>query len=475
MEIVIKMIPTQDGGQNKNMGLSDLGKQVDDIFQKGMNSKELDTFRTGIDDLIKDVRTWTVDNVSQYTPKDWEKQNKTGSGQPSQSARSSSYGSGTYQRVQDKGRQYAERVRQGRGQAVQQVRNEVQARRASYNAGAVSTRSSLPRAGAVNMAPTVARRAGNVSGVLLTVFGSIGTAGFGIPYWILLMMDMAGEVPFTVSMVNAMMFFPLTLASVIMLWGGIKKLKFNGRFNRYLQTFGGKAYCSIRDLAIAVGKKESLVLKDIRKAVRKGLLRQAHLDDKKTCLILTDEMYKTYMDTQLNAKKLELEEKHQSQKEEEAASQKKQLSAEEAAVQSVIEEGGRYIKQIKEANDAIASPEVSEKLYRLETIITKIFGHIQKNPGALPETRKFIEYYMPTTLKLVNAYREFDAQPIQGDNIIKSKKEIESTLDTINEAFVNLFDSLFEDVAMDISTDISVLQTMLAQEGLTGRDFDKEK
>lgn len=93
----------------------------------------------------------------------------------------------------------------------------------------------------------------------------------------------------------------------------------------------------------------------------------------------------------------------------------------------------------------------------------------------MPETRKFIEYYMPTTLKLVNAYKEFDAQPIQGDNIIKSKKEIESTLDTINEAFVNLFDSLFEDVAMDISTDISVLQTMLAQEGLTGRDFDKEK
>lgn len=472
------MIPTQDGGQDINMGLSDLGKQVDDILQKGMNSKELDTFRSGIDDLIKDVRTWTVDNVSQYTPKDWEKKNSAGTGQSAQT-RSASYGSGTYQRVQDRGREYAQRVRQGRshqGQAAQQVRNEVQARRASYRSGTVATRgSSLPRAGAVNMAPTVARRASNVSGVLFTVFGSIGTAGFGIPFWILLMMDMAGALPFTASMVNVMMFFPFTVVSAAMLWGGIRKLKFNGRFNRYLQAFGGKAYCSIRDLAIAVGKKEGLVLKDIRKAARRGLLRQAHLDDKKTCLILTDEMYKTYTETQLNAKKLELEEKHQIQKEEEAASQKKQLSAEEAAVQSVIEEGGKYIRQLKEANDAIESPEVSEKLNRLETIITKIFGHIQKNPGALPETRKFIEYYMPTTLKLVNAYREFDAQPIQGENILKSKKEIESTLDTINEAFVNLFDSLFEDVAMDISTDISVLQTMLAQEGLTGRDFDKEK
>lgn len=467
------MKPTQDGGQDINMGLSDLGKQVDDIFQKGMNSKELDTFRSGIDDLIKDVRTWTVDNVSQYTPKDWEKKN--GPGQQSQTTKTASYGAGTYQRVQDRGRQYAQRVRQERGQAVQQMKNEVQARRASYHSGVVTRNNSLPRAGAVNMAPTVARRASNVSGVLFTVFGSIGTAGFGIPFWILLMMDMAGALPFTASMVNIMMFFPFTLASALMLWGGVRKLKFNGRFNRYLMAFGGKAYCSIRDMAIAVGKNESLVIKDIRKAVRKGLLRQAHLDDKKTCLILTDEMYKTYTETQLNAKKLELEEKQQIQKEEEAASNRKQLSAEEAAVQSVIEEGGRYIRQIKEANDAIASPEVSEQLNRLETIITKIFGHIQKNPQALPETRKFIEYYMPTTLKLVNAYKEFDAQPIQGENIIKSKKEIESTLDTINEAFVNLFDSLFEDVAMDISTDISVLQTMLAQEGLTGRDFDKEK
>ena len=71
------------------------------------------------------------------------------------------------------------------------------------------------------------------------------------------------------------------------------------------------------------------------------------------------------------------------------------------------------------------------------------------------------------SLKLVGAYRDFDAQPVQGENIISAKKEIEDTLDTINLAFENLLDGLFEDVAMDISTDISVLETMLAQEGLT--------
>ena len=83
-----------------------------------------------------------------------------------------------------------------------------------------------------------------------------------------------------------------------------------------------------------------------------------------------------------------------------------------------------------------------------------------------------MEYYLPITLKLVNAYKEFDAQPIQGENISKSKKEIEDTLDTINTAFEKLLDSLYEDEAMEVSSDISVLNTLFAQEGLTKKDFE---
>ena len=78
-----------------------------------------------------------------------------------------------------------------------------------------------------------------------------------------------------------------------------------------------------------------------------------------------------------------------------------------------------------------------------------------------------MSYYLPTTLKLLQAYQEFDAQPIQGENIKSAKTEISDTLDTITVAFKNLLDSLFEHEAMDISTDISALETMLAQEGLT--------
>ena len=96
----------------------------------------------------------------------------------------------------------------------------------------------------------------------------------------------------------------------------------------------------------------------------------------------------------------------------------------------------------------------------------------------MEELRRFMKYYLPTTVKLLAAYEELDRQEIQGSNILKSKKEIEDTLDTINKAFENLLDSFFEDTAVDISSDISVMQTLMAQEGLLGgslKDRVKEK
>ena len=85
-----------------------------------------------------------------------------------------------------------------------------------------------------------------------------------------------------------------------------------------------------------------------------------------------------------------------------------------------------------------------------------------------------MEYYLPTTMKLIYKYREFDMQPVQGENIRKGKQEIENTLDNINASFERLFDQLFQEEMLDVSTDISVLSTMLAQAGLSGSDFEKK-
>ena len=97
----------------------------------------------------------------------------------------------------------------------------------------------------------------------------------------------------------------------------------------------------------------------------------------------------------------------------------------------------------------------------------RIFDRVEQNPESVSDIRKLMEYYLPTTIKLLEAYEELDSQPVQGENIISSKQEIEKTLDTLNTAFEKLLDHLFQDTAWDLSSDISVLQTMLAQEGLT--------
>ena len=143
-------------------------------------------------------------------------------------------------------------------------------------------------------------------------------------------------------------------------------------------------------------------------------------------------------------------------------------------MRAAIEEGEAYVRRIRESNYAIPGEEISAKISRMETIVQRIFERIEQHPENLPDIRRLMDYYLPTTMKLLGAYEELDRQPIQGENIVSSKKEIEDSLDTLNLAFENLLDGLFKDTAWDVSTDISVLHTMLKQEGLTGNeDFKK--
>ena len=134
----------------------------------------------------------------------------------------------------------------------------------------------------------------------------------------------------------------------------------------------------------------------------------------------------------------------------------------------------RFMK-IHASNDAIPGEEISAKIARMEQIVEQIFQRAEEHPEIIPDLKKMMDYYLPMTVKLLDAYEEMDRQPIQGETIRSSKKEIEDTLDTLNEAFAKLLDSVFQDTAWDVSSDISVLHTMLAQEGLTGNDFSKKQ
>ena len=142
-------------------------------------------------------------------------------------------------------------------------------------------------------------------------------------------------------------------------------------------------------------------------------------------------------------------------------------------LKSIIEMGRKYIEQIKTVRNDLYKDEIALKLDKLQNIASQILNYVEKNPKKLQEVNKFINHYLPITIKLVHSYKELNNQTVQGDNIKNAKLEIEKSIDIINNAFENLLDDLYEDIVLDISTDISVLKTLFKQEGLTEEDFKK--
>ncbi len=138
--------------------------------------------------------------------------------------------------------------------------------------------------------------------------------------------------------------------------------------------------------------------------------------------------------------------------------------------QTDIPERDQYKKildELRRVNDAIPDEEMSDKISRLEAVSAKIFEQAKSDPDKLPQMRKFMDYYLPTSLKLLNTYAELDNQGVEGENISESKRRIEQTMDTLVKAFENQLDRLFASDALDVSTDIDVMQNMLRADGLT--------
>lgn len=300
-------------------------------------------------------------------------------------------------------------------------------------------------------------------GILFTTLGIALTLMFGITAGSLgiasIFIDSLAAKMDTVLMI----FLPAMAVSLVMAICGNHMRKKIKRFRSYVKTLNGKPYGTIKDLAKGVRKPEKFVRKDLKKMIRKQMFLEGHLDKGETCLIASDEAYDQYLAAEKNAEQM---------KKEAAEDPRKKLSEE---AKKVIEEGDRYIEEIRRSNDAIPGVEVSNKMYHLENVIRRIFQRVEQHPELIDDLHKFMDYYLPTTMKLLKAYEELDKQDVEGENIKTAKQEIENTLDTINTAFENLLDSFYKDTAWDVSTDISVLKTMLAQEGLTGDEDFKGK
>ena len=126
---------------------------------------------------------------------------------------------------------------------------------------------------------------------------------------------------------------------------------------------------------------------------------------------------------------------------------------------------------MRRLNDAIEDEEISRRIDQLEDATGKIIDQVIAHPEKLPQIRKFMNYYLPTTLKLLNAYDRMGAAGVSGENIDGTMGKIESMMDTVVRAFDKQLDALFGDEALDISTDITVLENLLAQEGLAGEQL----
>ncbi len=266
--------------------------------------------------------------------------------------------------------------------------------------------------------------------------------------------------------------FPVAIATIGagLLFAGVRRVSLLQRFRAYQGILASRQVCPIEELAARTSRSKKFVLKDVRKMMNKGLFKQGHLDDAETQLIVTDAAYGNYR-AQLDQAK----ERERQQRLAQSASLREQSSeAPNGEVRAILQKGEAFVVQIRESNEAIAGEEISAKIDQIESVVRSIFKRAEEHPEVISELDRLMDYYLPTTVKLLDAYEDLDRQPIQSETMVKSKAEIEATLDTLNIAFAKLLDSIFADVAWDVSTDVTVLHTVLAQEGLVENPFVKK-
>lgn len=463
---------------------ANLGDEIKDAVQSAINKGDFAKLRAEIGDSVNQAfdeikqslqGTWSDSNVKQPGSKQNENQERQ-SGQAGQNGQAAQ----NYRREPARQPGQAARQNQARRAYSQAARPAGTAGRRMSDQG----RSGVARSGTEvervsgtivnarksNLPALPVRPVGKVGGILFTIFGSIllGLGLLGLMLFTSLGLVTGGGD--SLYFLAIFLGLPTAAAGALMLSAGRLKARRLSRMNHYVKLIGTKGYCDIKELALKSGRSVRYMIKDLRRMIRLGMFPEGHLDDKKTCFMLDNKTHQLYLEMMQAQGKVQEEAPSQEEKPEETEEDAKQ-----AAARKVVEEGNAYIQQIRQANAAIRGEEISAKLDRLSMIMDKIFLHIERHPEEVEELHRFMEYYLPTTLKLVNAYQEFDAQPVQGANITTAKREIEETLDTINQAFERLFDNFYADAAMDISTDIDVLETMLAQEGLTGHSFEEKK
>lgn len=262
------------------------------------------------------------------------------------------------------------------------------------------------------------------------------------------------------GLVGTAVSFGLAALSGVVCSKGVKELGRISRFRHYSRVAARQENIPVKTLAKKVNRSFKQTVKDLNYMIDKNWFYEGHLDEDEGYFLLTDQAYREYVNMKADslAKVQEAEAKKEAEKQDDEVSR-------------LIREGEAYVAHIRTCNNQIPNQEITKKLDHMEMLVKRIFEEIKTHPEVSSDMGRMMSYYLPTTAKLLDAYRDLDLQPVEGENIATTKKEIEDSIDMLNTAFEKFLDGLFADRAMDISTDISVLNTLLAQEGLKEDDF----
>lgn len=269
-------------------------------------------------------------------------------------------------------------------------------------------------------------------GTALVVLGIIFACSLGFST----LMTLIGSAP-----IGALVLGILTMASLAMLGGGIKLNRRKERMINYLAYIGTNREVGLVNMALSFGVSVKTLCKDLRKMLAEGYLPTGYLDLSAGKLFLTETGYQAPAP----------------EREEAQSDEPQQTQSDDSSI----------LKEIRQVNDDIPDEIMSAKIDRIEEITGKILNYQKTHPEKAGQLRSFLNYYLPTTLKILRAYAQLDAQGIEGENISAAKARIEGMMDQVVAGFEKQLDKLFQNDAMDISSDIKVLENMLKKDGLS--------
>jgi hypothetical protein len=268
-------------------------------------------------------------------------------------------------------------------------------------------------------------------------------------------------------------FFP----SLFLLIGGVSLFSYSGkldrarkRYDKYLAVVGNRKVMRLRDIAAAIPVSEEQARQDLEQMIADGRFPEGtYLDMSTRALVIDGTSVEQAPRSKPTVEPEPAPQTKPAPKPEPAA------AAAKPANQPEEDPYRAKLAEIRRMDDLIENEEVSRKIRRIEEVTALIFEQVKQNPQKLNQIHTFMNYYLPTTLKLLSAYGQLERQTVEGENIRISKERIEKMLSQLVFAFEQQLDQMFEADALDISSDIAVLERMMAKDGLSENPYTLPK